>query len=1067
MKAKHVQSEFEPSIFQNPPATYRSLPFWSWNDKLEPDELRRQIGEMKRAGLGGFFMHTRQGLGTPYMGEEFLDAVEISAEEAKAQGLEAWCYDENGWPSGTANGVVPALGANYQQKSLEGVKVTRQDDAEQQIDVYRQDPDFMCMLVRGAGESQWRVQEDSQALAGESSLLAWDEGIAVMCRVNPYYIDILSAKAMEAFLQACHEVYFDRMGESFGAKGIPGIFTDEFKFSGIPWSVDLDIAYRERYGDTLLNALGWLLTEVEEGTPSEVLDAAYLARYRYWHLASEKFQASVRLVADWCETHNWQLTGHFMGEDTLAEQMQYTAGVMPLYERMHMPGIDMLGRTPRSVLLPKQAASVARQLGKPFVITETFGCCGWNLSFREMKRIAEWQFVLGVNRLCPHLQSYSIRGVRKRDYPPSLYVQQPWWDVYRQFNDYFGRLTYLLTLGKAVPGILVLHPIRTAWLQHGAKKEAVEHLQDRMDELASVLLGLQRDFDYGDEGLMGKYGDTRDGLLLVGSQEYDTIIISDSLTLEASTFELLKQFTAAGGKVILAGEMPRYLSGERCDELTAWFSSDEAVRITESSRIGEHVQVRRDWVSSVEGASSDAIRKLYVQERRLPGMTMLFAVHTGDAESIALQIHKEDNRRWLELDLENGTIGEVDARLPIKLSPGDSKLFMVVDSEEGIAELDLWSAGASRQQPSQPTVENLFSTATAPQETINIDAPWDYQLSAPNALTLDYASFRIDDGDWSVPTYVLNIQEHCIAMQRPVHIELEFTFEIDAELMLHTDRSLWKIAVERPEQWELRVNGQLVRAEEADGWYGGDRSFPMLPIGEYIQAGQNRVRMSGHFYCNEEVYRFFGVAGANLAPIRNKLFFDVEIESIYVLGPFAVKPQGGWEHTERDALWTEGPFTLTTLPEQLQLADTTKQGLVFYGGAIAAEQTMTLSEQVLLSLRDARSRLVLQWDAMRCPAMNISINGGSAKTILWGTQQLDITDEIEGEQLLLQIELLTSGRNTFGPHHHLKGEVTFVGPTSFTDKIGWVDAGADKIWTDRYCFVIFGLLGVQLLLIPS
>ena len=48
---------------------YQSIPFWSWNDKLEPEELRRQIRAMKKAGIGGFFMHARGGLMTEYLGE--------------------------------------------------------------------------------------------------------------------------------------------------------------------------------------------------------------------------------------------------------------------------------------------------------------------------------------------------------------------------------------------------------------------------------------------------------------------------------------------------------------------------------------------------------------------------------------------------------------------------------------------------------------------------------------------------------------------------------------------------------------------------------------------------------------------------------------------------------------------------------------------------------------------------------------------------------------------------------------------------------------------------------------
>jgi hypothetical protein len=31
------------SEFKNPPAAYRGKPFWAWNGKLDPKELRRQV----------------------------------------------------------------------------------------------------------------------------------------------------------------------------------------------------------------------------------------------------------------------------------------------------------------------------------------------------------------------------------------------------------------------------------------------------------------------------------------------------------------------------------------------------------------------------------------------------------------------------------------------------------------------------------------------------------------------------------------------------------------------------------------------------------------------------------------------------------------------------------------------------------------------------------------------------------------------------------------------------------------------------------------------------------------
>jgi len=44
-------------LFQNPSSEYRAVPFWSWNDRLEDGELRRQIALMQEGGWGGFFVH--------------------------------------------------------------------------------------------------------------------------------------------------------------------------------------------------------------------------------------------------------------------------------------------------------------------------------------------------------------------------------------------------------------------------------------------------------------------------------------------------------------------------------------------------------------------------------------------------------------------------------------------------------------------------------------------------------------------------------------------------------------------------------------------------------------------------------------------------------------------------------------------------------------------------------------------------------------------------------------------------------------------------------------------------
>ena len=102
--------------FKNVPAKYRPIPFWSWNEKLSPEETAEQIQKMHDVGIGGFFMHARGGLATEYMSEEWFENVKAAKDTAKKLGMYAWAYDENGWPSGFGSGVVNGMGVTYQQK---------------------------------------------------------------------------------------------------------------------------------------------------------------------------------------------------------------------------------------------------------------------------------------------------------------------------------------------------------------------------------------------------------------------------------------------------------------------------------------------------------------------------------------------------------------------------------------------------------------------------------------------------------------------------------------------------------------------------------------------------------------------------------------------------------------------------------------------------------------------------------------------------------------------------------------------------------------------------------------
>ena len=143
----------------------------------------------------------------------------------------------------------------------------------------------------------------------------------------------------------------------------------------------------------------------------------------------------MKRIYDWCTERNLGFTGHMVEEENMLIQTTSNGACMPHYEYFSMPGMDWLGRNIFDCFTPLQVTSVAAQLGKKEVLSETFALCGHNVSFDELRAIYQWHMVHGVTRLCQHLQGYSLKGLRKRDYPPAMYYQQPWWREYSVFNE--------------------------------------------------------------------------------------------------------------------------------------------------------------------------------------------------------------------------------------------------------------------------------------------------------------------------------------------------------------------------------------------------------------------------------------------------------------------------------------------------------------------------------------------------------------------------------------------------------------------------------------------------------
>ncbi len=492
--------------FKNISKKYRPVPFWSWNEKLDTDETRRQVGIMNDVGMGGYFMHARGGLATEYLGEEWFNNVEAAIEEGEALGLSSWAYDENGWPSGFGDGFVNGKGVEFQQKALK----------------------FETELIH-----------TETAIAKNGELYFYYEP-------NPFYVDLLDKRVVAEFIDYAYKPYYEKFGNRF-----EGFFTDEpqVKNGGIPWSFVFEEEYEKRYNEDIKEHLEELF--FEKGDYKQT-------RIKFWKMITDLFSESYfKQIFDWCQARDLKLTGHLFCEEDVFCQTGGNGACMPHYEYFHIPGMDWLGRDIKDCLTVEQLTSACAQLGKSGVLTETFALCGHNVSLAELKGIFEWQAVKGVNLLCQHLEGYSLRGIRKRDYPPAMYYQQPWWSAYDKWIDAMSRIGMIIQNTKAEPRVLVIHPQTTAWSEFNGEYNS--RLLDINNKLLNTIKTLNRKhipFHLGDETLIERHARVENGRFIVGEQGYDILITENCEILLPATEAIINEFVNQGGVVKTSENLP-------------------------------------------------------------------------------------------------------------------------------------------------------------------------------------------------------------------------------------------------------------------------------------------------------------------------------------------------------------------------------------------------------------------------------------------------------------------------------------------------------------------------------
>lgn len=676
-------SSFDVREFESPGREWRPTVFWAWNEELDTEEIDAQIESMRRQGLGGFFMHSRSGLRTEYMSDEWMAVIRHAQRSARAADMNSWLYDEDRWPSGFAGGIVPAAGDHHRQKCLEASLVS-----EEHVDAVLDDPRTLALFeVREADahgslpEVVRRVENSEDRVRTPGAVLVAFQGVIgdrSNWRNGETYADMLNPATAEEFLRVTYDAYAAQIDLD---EHTPGIFTDEptvTLFSAekglrLPWTGAFAEEFERRAGEDLIAQLPSLYFTV---------GAWRRVRFFFWKTVCDLFaDGFVRQCYDRAGDLGIAFTGHFLFEENLVRQTVSNGAVMPLYQFQQIPGVDQLGPTPGAAITYKQVSSVANQLGRPRVISETLGASGQGLSIEEQKAIFDYQLALGVNMFTKHIGLYSMTGERKRDYPPNIGYQQSYSDLLRPLHDYVSRCTYAVSSGTAGGGVLLLHPIATAWALIGggltpqthaegraevdyeaalalftksdeSRNVDVERYEEQFNHVLSWLIGHHFTFDLGDESLLAAHARIEGDTLRVGQQEYRVVVVPPILNIGSGTLRLLREFEAAGGTVISLGEAPTLVDGLPTDV------GFEPLPVLDGLEQLTSVVDRPVRVLDADG--NDAA-DIVVHHRRDGDHDVLFFVNTSPTASVEATVRLAGTRDIHELLPMTGGSADVDA----------------------------------------------------------------------------------------------------------------------------------------------------------------------------------------------------------------------------------------------------------------------------------------------------------------------------------------------------------------------------------------------------------------------
>lgn len=424
--------------------------------------------------------------------EEHWAFLQEVIKMCKELDLRVWIYDEKGYPSGGAGGVVVHDHPEYEAYGLVCLEFPVLKTHHLVVDLPRGHEKVVSAFAITLNEfSKDAVNEkiDLTEFVDEDGTLVWDSTIDgtvyyIVSKVlfegthaernyheHRRYPDVLDKKAIKYFIEVTYDKYKKYLGEYFG-NTIEAVFTDEpsvmarvcYVLDREPWSI-LDvpdkkiplyphIVWSRNFAEEFKNRIGYdIMPYIPMLFKGDSLEARNIRRDYHTVVAELYEEAYFEALEEYCAENNVDFSGHLLGDDWLELHVLDELDGFKLLKHMHIPGIDMLDVIPEKIVncpaVIKLASSVAHCYGKKWVMSESSGFTQRSeYDYDKLLGSISTQYASGINVFTSYF-GYERLGVEE----------------YAKAYDSASKMGQLLDGGMHKAPLMVYYPAEDCW-QH-------------------------------------------------------------------------------------------------------------------------------------------------------------------------------------------------------------------------------------------------------------------------------------------------------------------------------------------------------------------------------------------------------------------------------------------------------------------------------------------------------------------------------------------------------------------------------------------------------------------------